>query len=129
MAGQSFLSTAEIAEIHAIMDDGNATIEAFQRPQATVDFRRMSGSTGTPTVVQAGVTLISITFGLREGARTSGGVAQTYADGDIRLWADGFIPKIGDMFTWGGMPITVSKVFPEQQGTVTAEVSLQQVTR
>lgn len=125
-----FLTEAEIAELHAMMDMGNRTVQAFQRPAPVVDFMRMSESGGAPTVVAADVALISITFGLREGQQTGfAGVSQTYADGDIRMWATGFIPQVKDFFLWDGHPVYVTKVFPENQGTVTAEVSLQQVTR
>lgn len=122
-----FLTEAEIAEIHALMDQGNRTVQMFQRPAPVVDFQRMVG--GARTTVANDVALISITFGLREGQQTGFiGVTQTYADGDIRMWADGFVPQVKDFFLWDGKPVYVSKVFPENQGTVTAEVTLQQIT-
>lgn len=125
---ESFLSDSEIAELHQMMDNGNLTIQKFQRPQAVVDFQRMDETTGQMSTIEEDVQLIAIRFGLREGSGGGQVITQDFADGDMDLWADGFIPEVGDMFMWGGHPAKVTKVYPEDQGTVTCEIAIQQVT-
>lgn len=129
MPGESFLSPEDIAELHAIYDDGMATVQAFSRPAPIVQFRAMNEVTGRMEDVGDPVELISITFGLREGTVTpTPQLTQDFTDGDILLWADSAtIPKPGYRFTWQGQSIQVERVYPEDQGTITAEVRLQQV--
>lgn len=131
MAGESFLSPADIAEIWQIMDDGMATVEAFSRPDPIVQFRRMNETTGQPGDLGLPVRLISITFGLREGTvSTTPQLQQDAVDGDILMWADTIpMPQPGDWFIWQGERINIQRVYPEDQGTVAAEISLSQVSK
>lgn len=127
MAG--LLDPSEIAELWGLIDEGYATAQAFNRTPVVVTFVRIDEATSQPVVMDT-VELIMLRFGLREGQTVNpfGGLTQTTADGDMRLWADGFIPDVGDLFTWQGFPCKVTKVYPPEQGVVQAEVSLQQVT-
>ena len=116
-----FLSDAEITDLWEVIDTGNATMQAFNRDPLTVTFSHMQGGA---MVDGATVTLIRLDFGLREGARTGGAVDITEADGDLEMWATDPVPEVGDRFTWLGVPMRITKVYPASQGTVVAEVAL-----
>lgn len=121
-----FLSAAQIAGLRDIIVQGLQT--ASDMYDTAVQFEHVNPVTGKyapygPSQVE----LISIDFGLREVTATTGTPIQTReSDGDIKLWADGFIPEVGDRFSYNGKRVEVTAVYPAQFGFVIAEVELKQ---
>lgn len=123
----TFLSEAQIRSLHGLIDRGNATVQEFQRPEPLVTIRRFSHETGR-YADHGEVRLIKIAFGLRERTNVGGQtpIQRSFADGELKLWADDMELVVGDRFTWDGKVCEITAVYPQRQGTVTCEVRLLQ---
>lgn len=123
-----FLSDAQIAQLHGLMRTGFNTVQAFQDPVPMVQFRRMSDVTGRFENVGSPVQLISITFGLREKSMTNQMVPlqDVRSDGDLKIWADDFVPEVGDRISLDDRTMQITAVYPVRFGVIRAEVRLSQ---
>jgi hypothetical protein len=123
----TFLSEAQIRSLHGLIDRGNATVQAFQRPEPTVMIRRFDHETGRYADLGE-IRLIRLAFGLREQVNTGTDtpIQRSFADGDMKMWADDPPVQVSDRFTFEGHKCEITAVYPPNQGTVTCEVRLTQ---
>jgi hypothetical protein len=122
---KGFLGASQIAGLRQTIRQGLQTAADVFDTQ--VQFRQINPANGRFEDVGPVVQLISISFGLREVRSTRGTpVMQRSSDGDIKLWADGFIPQVGNRFSHEGSTVEVTAVYPPEFDHVVAEVKLSQ---